>query len=109
MKPIAVDHSSEREDAFPGARVMGVVNDNLKRMFLGGMSWACAESANPGYPARSRRKLVGMGTPCTTLACRGCCGPRTCTRCPADIFIAFDENDSVGWRRWWNGTHNGGN
>ena len=36
-----MDHSSEREDAFPGARMMGVVNDNLKRMFLGGMSWAC--------------------------------------------------------------------
>jgi hypothetical protein len=51
MEAIAVDHSSEREDAFPGARMMGVVNDNLKRMFLGGMSWACRPTAIAGSHA----------------------------------------------------------
>src|ERR1700680_2123329 len=40
MNETSVDNSSERDDAFSGTRVMWIVNNNFKRMFLGSMSRA---------------------------------------------------------------------
>jgi len=40
MKATSVDNSSKCDDAFSSARMMWIVNDNFKRMFLGIMSRA---------------------------------------------------------------------
>ena len=37
-----MEQSPKRKDAFSRARVMWIVDDNFKRMFLGTMPWACA-------------------------------------------------------------------
>jgi hypothetical protein len=48
MKATSVNDSSERDDAFSGARVVWIVNDNFKRMFLGSMSRACRSTGRAG-------------------------------------------------------------
>ena len=51
MNATSVDDSSERDDAFSGTRVMGVVNDNFERVFLGRMSRACHSTQSAGSHA----------------------------------------------------------
>ena len=35
-----MNHASQNNNAFTGTRMMRILNDNFKRLFLGSMSWA---------------------------------------------------------------------
>ena len=54
MNATSVDDSSERDDAFSGTRVMGVVNDNFERVFLGRMSRGLSLDGNSWVSCRPR-------------------------------------------------------
>jgi hypothetical protein len=50
VKATSVNESPQGEDAFSCARVMRIMDDNFKRMFLGSMSWACTEVGSQTLP-----------------------------------------------------------
>lgn len=87
VKATPVNQSPESDDAFAGAGMMRIMDDNFKRMFLGIMSWARPAPGNPGSPALSGTRPAVMASPSSTSELHACSqiSPK---RAAKDVFLA---------------------
>src|ERR1700674_3852729 len=72
VKATPVNQSPESHDAFAGAGMMRIMDDNFKRMFLGIMSWARPAPARAGSPARSDTRRAVTIDRCSIIAYHAC-------------------------------------